>query len=125
MFKYINSKPNGIVFADTANPESKFSMATERSYYKSNGIQKPIVRTNTLITHSDSIRPADCTDGCSPMGIFPRSTRIVTSGITTKASDVINDLKFMIGILETNPTYFEGFNLSQTAELEYPVQPEA
>lgn len=124
MFKYINSKPNGVVFADTANPDTKLSMSTERAYYKSNGVQQPVTRTNTLITHNDLVRPADCADGCSPMGAFPRSTRIVTSGISAKASDIIADLKFMIGVLETNPTYFEGFNLSQTAELTYPAASE-
>lgn len=120
MFLYINTKPNGIVFADIANPDTKLSMTTERSLSKSNGLSRAITRTNTLITHIDS-DVGTCTDGCGPVATFPRSTRIVTSGLTTKASDVVADLKFMVSVLEKNPSYFEGFNLNQSSQLVYPA----
>ena len=106
-FKHIDDKQNGIIFADTANPESKLSFTTERTTSKSAGKTVPYVRTNTLFTSVDV--DTSCADACGPTASFARAVRVVTSGRTVSAAHLVADLEFIVAEIKKRPEYLEGF----------------
>ena len=118
-FKHIDDKQNGIIFADTANPDSKLSFTTERSTSKSAGKTVPYVRTNTLFTGIDV--DTSCDDVCGPSASFARAVRVVTSGRTTSAALLVADLEFIVAELKKRPEYFEGFRPNALEVLNRPV----
>lgn len=119
MFKYISSKQNNVVFADVQDPETRLSFTTERNTLRNNAVEVPYTRTNTVLTTRDKIGDGNAS-GIN-YGYFPRTTRVVTSGASASREATIADLEFIVAELKARSEYFDGFLVSQVAQIVRPV----
>lgn len=116
MYKYIDQAANTITFANTIRVEDFVRFTATRAKTTQNGIPLVIVRTNTLL--SKDIVVAKCDDACADSASIQRTVRVLTSGPSGNAVDLVADLEALVADLKTRPEYFSGFLPSAIEELE-------
>lgn len=118
-YRFINATGASNVFANVTAPDQLISVSSSRSQVTRSGVTAPLIRTSFVMTQPVSLSEPGCTDGCAPHGIFTELVRIETSHAGS-VGDLLKHLKEAVAVIEANPSYFDGFNFPQGADIVVP-----
>lgn len=120
---FLETAKNGaLVFVGVSDYNHRLKVHASRTKTSNNGVPAELIRASLYLTEPQKVLGEDCGAGCTPSGVFTRSTRVELSNVDTVDHNVIiQDLRDIADFIEANPRLLNGLNLQQAADVDFPL----